>query len=247
METQQSRLIQALKQVIRHVRQPVGEVALKAITEAVKTCGFDFEGIGDEGHTQKPTIKIQLPNKLDNDTCEEIENINSGAKRKRGDDILDFDVAHPEQTAVEIADIVKQGDRDWNGFSKQQRVSELFDDYWNLDAYWDVVAAPYQSLSPAAQPSISFPDQQIYGSPEDLPKGSSQSLPTLPDWMLDGLFQPGLIGTTRPQQDLLGNIAVDTVNAEPPLPTLENFSDRDSTLWYPSLLYDTDLNPFPQG
>jgi hypothetical protein len=228
-------------------------VALKEIMETVKICGFDLEGIEDQGHTQKPTIKTPLPNKLDSETSERPENINSEAKRKRGDDILDFNVGHREQTAVEMADICKpQGDKDWNGFPKRQKVSELFDDYWNLDAYLDIIAAPYQSLAPAAQPSICFPDQHKYGSLEDVPKGPSQWPSTLPDWMLDGLFQPGLIGqsTTGPQQDLLGNIAVDTVNAEPPWPTPENFnpSDKDPTLWWdPSILYDTNLNPTPQG
>jgi hypothetical protein len=227
-------------------------VALKEIMQTVKICGFDFEGIEDQGHTQKPTIQTPLPYKLDNETSERIENINSEAKRKRGDDVLDFNVGHREQTAVEMADSYKHGDQDWNGFSKRQKVSELFDDYWNLDAYLDVVAAPYQSLAPPAQPSTSFPDQHKYSLPEDVPKGSFQWPSTLPDWMLDGLFQPGLIGqsTIGPQQDLLGNIAVDTVNAEPPLPTLDNFnpSDRDPTLWWdPSILYDTNLNPSPQG
>ena len=45
MESQQTRLIKALKKMRRHVRQPIQEEDMKEIVQTVRACGFDFEGL----------------------------------------------------------------------------------------------------------------------------------------------------------------------------------------------------------
>lgn len=47
MESQQTRLIEALRKLHRHVKQPIGEEDMQEILQTVRACGFDVEGVND--------------------------------------------------------------------------------------------------------------------------------------------------------------------------------------------------------
>lgn len=47
MESQQTRLIEALRKLHRHVKQPIEEKDMQEILQTVRACGFDVEGVQD--------------------------------------------------------------------------------------------------------------------------------------------------------------------------------------------------------
>lgn len=47
MESQQTRLIEALRKLYRHVKQPIDEDDMQEILQTARACGFDFEGVQD--------------------------------------------------------------------------------------------------------------------------------------------------------------------------------------------------------
>lgn len=47
MESQQTRLIEALRKLHRHVKQPIEEEDMQIILQTARSCGFDFEGVQD--------------------------------------------------------------------------------------------------------------------------------------------------------------------------------------------------------
>src|ERR1700722_17899754 len=91
METQQLLLIKALKAVSRHVPQAVGEGGLKEILETVRSCGFDFDGLGDQANIAEPAIKMLQAKWLNDDHTDEAENVSSTRKRKREAGIFPMD------------------------------------------------------------------------------------------------------------------------------------------------------------
>jgi hypothetical protein len=171
--------MKALTTVTRHVRQPVGEGELKEILETVRKCGFDFEGAVGQFNIKKP-ISEMLQGRGPKDA--EGGNGNHSRKRKRGEEALD-DNRIPTQVAdskeyshLTGLDTVMPFQQDDLSFS------EPVDDYWNLDAYWDQVAALFRYV-PTTDSSDVFPDQQNYPLP-------------FQEWDLTLLWDPSLLFNT---------------------------------------------------
>ena len=243
MEAQQSYLIKALTAVTRHVRQPVGEKELKEILQTVRRCGFDFEEAGDQFNITKPISEI-----LQGRGPEDAEGGRGhhSRKRKREEEALD-DSRTPTQVAdsnesthaitLDTAMCLQQDD-----LSIHQPCSEPVDDYWNLDAYWDQVAAPFQCV-PATDSSETFPAQQKYPLP-------SQDQADCLNRMLDGIFQSSYNPDLYTQSmDARSATGVKTpIDSDTAFSSLSTFSqpEWDSTLWWdPSLLFNTTSDTSP--
>ena len=243
MEAQQSHLIKALTAVTRHVRQPVGERELKEILETVRRCGFDFEEVGDQFNITKPISEI-----LQGRGPEDAEGGRGyySRKRKRGEEVID-DTPIPTQVAdsnesthaiiLDTAMCLQQDD-----LSIYQPCLESVDDYWNLDTYWDQVAAPFQCV-PATNSFETFPAQQKYPLP-------SQDQADRLNLMLDGIFQssynPDLYTQSMDARSATGLKAPTDSNAAFSSLSTCSQSEWDSTLWWdPSLLFDTTSDTSP--
>ena len=243
MEAQQSHLIKALTAICRHVRQPVGEGELKEILETARKCGFDFEKAGDQLNITKPISEISQGRGLkDSDG----RNGKHSRKRKRGEEALD-DNRVPTQVsdANENSDITNLHTAmsfQHDDPLKDKPFSKPVDDYWNLDAYWDQVAAPFQS-TPIPDSSEAFPAQQNFPLP-------SQDQPDSLNRMLDNIFQSSYNPDLHTQStDPLSTTSVNApLDSDVALSSLSTFSqpEWDSTLWWdPSLLFNTTSDTSP--
>lgn len=243
MEARQSLLIKALSAVTRHVRQPVGESELKEILEIVRQCGFDFKHVGNQFNLTQPISEI-LQGRGPKD--HKIRDGHPPGKRKRGEEASDNNriptqVADPDEplhlTTLDTVMCLQQ-----DNLSKNRPVPGPVDDYWNLDAYWDQVAAPFQCVS-ATNSSETFPAQPNYPLP-------SQDQADCLNRMLDGIFQSGY----NPNLHTQSIEARSATGVKAPIDSDATFSsvstfnqpEWDSTLWWdPSLLFNTTPDTSP--
>jgi len=227
METQQLQLIQALKDISRHVQQPVGQQDMREILETVKKCGFDFEGVETQSFPEN-----QDPTAANNIYVERLnEHHNSGMeaayhakKRKRG-------ISKSEAGLM-------SGVSGFNGGSENidnevqmnaQPVHELSKGHGNL-AWGDSNLSSHSFVPPTvAQSAMPFSSQSdTWVDPQ---------YSNMEGWGLDPHFQASHIAPENilPSSDL----EIYPQNQDwTPLDT-SNPSDWDSTMWWdPSLLLD---------
>lgn len=255
METQQSRLVKALKDISRHVQQPVGREEIEQILETVKGCGFDFEGMVDHANMDKRAVALSGAEENDSGQAEQRSCLR---KRKRESDnpaqaeTSAAVVQHngiPDSTLLNAADTSGQSTS-----SKHWGVSEPFDDYWDLDAYFDVVAGPYSSLGPTIGAAVSARNQQPHIPPtietataflkeqNYIPPAQDPSVQLTS--AVDSIVQPAY--NTQLNEQAMNHLSAQSLDPllddELALPSLNNFnpSDWDSPLWWdPSSLFDT--------
>jgi len=116
------------------------------------------------------------------------------------------------------------------------------DDYWNLGAYWDQVAAPFQSV-PATDASETFPAQQNYPLPS---QDQADCLDRMSDGILQSSYNPDLYTQSMDARSATGVKA--PIDSGTAFASLSTFSqpEWDSTLWWDhSLLFNTtsDISP----
>lgn len=159
MEIQQSNLMKALTNIVRRVRQPVGEADVKQIMETVKECGFAFEGVGDNQLCVARPVYETL-SATTTTTNLNKSNVPTTRKRKREGNIPSVATSSNEETPAqwnEYADLTSANmspiieshveDYEQEEASKRQRAGDPFDASWNLDPY----AAPYQTPHTTAE------------------------------------------------------------------------------------------------
>lgn len=243
MEARQSHLIKALTAVTRHVRQPVGERELNEILETVRKCGFDFEGVGDQLNITKPISEI-FQGREPKDA--EGGNGNHSRKRKGREETLDGNRI-PTQVAdaneyshhINVDTVMSFQQQD---LSKHQPFLEPVDDYWNLDAYWDQVAAPFQTV-PTTDPSEDVPPHRNYPLRS---QDQADSLNRMPDDMFQSSCNPDLHMKSIDALSAAGlNSSIDSDVAFSSLSTFSQ-PEWESTLWWdPSLLFNMTSDTSP--
>lgn len=152
MEAQQSRLIKALKDISRHVQQPVGREGIKEILETVQDCGFTFEGVVDQSNLEKRAVALSGTEMPTENNLGQAEEGNRPRKRKRESGLPAIaEISGPTVQHNQNPDPVPLGAPSnlcQSNSLQYQHDSELFDNYWDLDAYWDAVASPFLPLAP---------------------------------------------------------------------------------------------------
>jgi hypothetical protein len=245
MENKQSQLIKALTVISRHVRQPVCEGDLKEILETVRQCGFDFERVGNQFKISNYVTEIsqaKLAKRPYDDAIDEADDIHSIMKRKQRH------ISHEVGISAELVGFNGLTPLDGENICDQRDApnhqlasDQPFDDYWNLDAYWDEVAAPFlQPPGPATQPATILRSDQEYIMP-------CQYSSDPPNWVLDGILPPDY--STVPNRQAMNSqsdsVSAPAKGAESALPSHNTFdhSDLNSTVWQdPALLFDTSLS-----
>ena len=93
MESQQTRLIEALRRLHRHVKQPIAEDDMREILQTVRACGFDFEGVQDI-HYDAPESKAPPAGLADLGSFENIAtngfNENNATKGGNRNSVMDW-------------------------------------------------------------------------------------------------------------------------------------------------------------
>lgn len=100
MESQQTRLIEALRKLHRHVKQPIDEEDMQEILQTARACGFDFEGVQDiqynthesnsppPGHDNLEHVRSRATNGFHNNKDTNGEEMNSVMDWGTGHDCL---------------------------------------------------------------------------------------------------------------------------------------------------------------
>ena len=131
---------------------------------------------------------------------------------------------------------------------KSSSSSQLTDDYWNLDHYWDQLLGAYSPSEQAAQSFAPLSGQSFQPSPRCTFDSTSQRPPPEPPWEPDSSLLP--LDFSEQVSDLLINSGPQEayLAAEPTESSLSTFwpdINNDFTLWWdPSLVFNTDIeNP----
>ena len=278
MESQQTRLIEALRKLHRHVKQPIEEEDMQEILQTARSCGFDFEGVQNiqynapesntprAGHDNIEPSGSRATIGFNDNKDANGNNRNSAMRLATGLDCLGkrkrAEFGQLRNTAItpgsDVAFVANVGNSspDTNGGSnlahesetsplKRQKAAaptEMVDDYWGLDSYFDQVTTPYNPSKPptilGTADSNPTSDANLLNvsnalrQPWEMPASSwndlSQSLTTTDD---DPTFE--INGTTS---------AYPIGESTEALSTFEAQHDWGSTMWWdPSLLFDTRL------
>lgn len=249
METKQSQLIKALTVISRHVRQPVCEGDLREILETVRKCGFDFERVGDQFKISNNVTEISQANLAKrpyDDAIDEPEDTHSTIKRKQR-----HCISHELGISAGLVGLNGLTHLDGENTCYQRDApnhqlasDQPFDNYWDLDAYLDAVAAPFlPPPSLATQPATIFRSEQEHIMP-------CQYLSDPPNWVQGGIYLPDY--TTVPNRQAMNSqsdsVSTPAKGAESALPSQNtlNHSDLNSTVWWdPASLADTSLSFTP--
>ena len=254
-------MIKALRDISRHVQQPVGKEGIKEILKTVRECGFDFQPMVDQSDMEKREVELSGAGKPIEHHFGRVEGKSSPRKRKQGSDTtseaeINDGMAQRNGTSDSMF-LAVADDYSRSNSSKYQRISEPFDDYWDLDAYWDAVASPFFPAAPTMNTAISFQNeqtrisptmaaakilhnQQIYIPPSQDPSNLLESVPS-------DIFHPTY--NTQQNEQVMNDLSMDSLGPlmgdESALPSFNTFNplDWNFTLWWdPSSLFDASLN-----